>query len=183
MAYSRLKGAEAELAKLADKLRTTPDAVSRRVDELVAERDSLTDLLREARIGGGASGTIVHEATVPLANGTTVRYQGVRMRVRDADDARNFGDAFRAEAALAVAALATESPDGKPSLFVFVTDDLVGRGVKAGALVREIAAVAGGRGGGKAHMAQGGVEDPGKVDEALQAGEAVLRQLLAGVAP
>ncbi|MEX1257506.1 MAG: alanine--tRNA ligase [Gemmatimonadota bacterium] len=183
LAYSRLKGAEAELAKLADKLRTTPDAVSRRVDELVAERDSLTGLLAEARIGGGASGTIVHEATVPLANGTTVRYQGVRMRVRDADDARNFGDAFRAEAALAVAALATESPDGKPSLFVFVTDDLVGRGVKAGALVREIAAVAGGRGGGKAHMAQGGVEDPGKVDEALQAGEAVLRQLLAGVAP
>jgi alanyl-tRNA synthetase len=152
------------------------------VDELVAERDSLADLLAEARSGGGTSGVVVHEATVALANGTTVRYQALRMRVRDADDARNFGDAFRAESSLAVAALATESPDGKPALFVFVTDDLVGRGVKAGALVKEMAAVTGGRGGGKPHMAQGGVEEPAKVDEALQVGERVLRQLLAAAA-
>jgi len=180
LAYARLKGAEAELVRLAEKLRTTPDAVPRRVDELLAERDSLTELLAEARSGGGAVGTIVHEATLPLENGSAVRYQGVRLRVRDAEDARDFGDAFRAESSLAVAALATESPDGKPALFVFVTDDLVSRGVRAGVLVREIAAVAGGKGGGKAHMAQGGVEEPSKVDEALHAGASVLRQILEG---
>jgi alanyl-tRNA synthetase len=179
-AFARLKGAESALAALADRLRTTPDALPRRLEELLEERESLEGLLAEARSGGGTTGVVVHEATVPLANGTAVRYRGVRMRVRDADDARTFGDAFRADSSLAVAALATESPEGKPSLFVFVTDDLVGRGVKAGALVREIAAVAGGRGGGKPHMAQGGVEEPSKVDEALQAGEGVLRRLLQG---
>ena len=100
------------------------------------------------------------------------------MKVKDAEDARAFGDAFREEASMTVAALATESADGKGALFVFVTDDLLERGVNAGALVREIARVAGGRGGGRAHMAQGGIEHPEKVDEALRFGEDALRRVL-----
>jgi alanyl-tRNA synthetase len=100
------------------------------------------------------------------------------MKVRDAEDARVIGDTFRARESSSVATVAAEAPDGGLSLFVFVTDDLVGRGVRAGALVKDIAAVTGGRGGGKPHMAQGGVEDASRLDDALRAGEGVLRQLL-----
>jgi alanyl-tRNA synthetase len=48
-----------------------------------------------------------------------------------------------------------------------VTDDLTDR-VRAGDLVRELAAVVGGRGGGKPNLAQAGGPDVGKLDEALQ---------------
>ena len=135
-------------------------------------------LLADLRRGDRGGETGIYEADVSLARGGAVRYRAVRMKVKDADDARAFGDAFRERESGAVATLVTEAADGKLSLFVFVTDDLVSRGVKAGALVGEIAAVVGGRGGGRPHMAQGGVEDPSRLDEALHAGEAALREAL-----
>ena len=57
--------------------------------------------------------------------------------------------------------------DGKVAFLCVVTDDLIKRGVRAGDIVKEIAAVAGGSGGGKAHLAQAGGKDASKIDEAL----------------
>jgi alanyl-tRNA synthetase len=75
--------------------------------------------------------------------------------------------------------LAAEMPGDKQALFAFVTDDLIRRGVRADALVRDVAAIVGGKGGGRPHMAQAGVEDPSRVDEALSAGVVRVRELLA----
>jgi alanyl-tRNA synthetase len=56
---------------------------------------------------------------------------------------------------------------GKATLLAAVTDDLTDS-VRAGDLVRELAKVVGGRGGGKPNLAQAGGPDAGKLDEALQ---------------
>ncbi len=69
-------------------------------------------------------------------------------------------------------------PGGKCALFAFVTDELISRGVRADAIVREVAAIVGGRGGGRPHMAQAGVEDPSRIDEALMAGASTVGTLL-----
>ena len=62
-----------------------------------------------------------------------------------------------------------------------VTDDLIkGRGLKAGDIVREVAQLAGGSGGGKPHLAQAGGRDPGKIDEALAAVGDIVGRPLAG---
>jgi alanyl-tRNA synthetase len=59
--------------------------------------------------------------------------------------------------------------DGKVVLIAVVTDDLAAAGaLRAGDIVKEVAAVAGGRGGGKAHLAQGGGSDPALLPEALE---------------
>jgi alanyl-tRNA synthetase len=73
--------------------------------------------------------------------------------------------------------VAAESGDGKHSLFGFVSDDLIRRGVRADALIREVAARVGGKGGGRPHLAQGGVTDPTNLDDALVAGADVVRRL------
>ena len=177
-AFAYLKSSINQLERIAGKLKSPKEMIDRRIDDLLREQAELEGLLKDLRRGGGGRETPVHEAQVQLADGGIVSYRAVRMRVKDADDARAFGDAFRERESAAVAALATEASDGKLSLFVFVTDDLIGRGVKAGVLVGEIAAVAGGRGGGRPHMAQGGVEDPDRLDEALRSGEALLREAL-----
>ena len=65
-----------------------------------------------------------------------------------------------------VVLLASES-DGKVSLALGVTPDLKDR-LKAGDLVREVAAVVGGKGGGRADFAQAGGNDPEKLDEAFE---------------
>ena len=73
--------------------------------------------------------------------------------------------------------VAAESADGKHSLYTFVSDDLIQRGVRADALIREVATRVGGKGGGRPHMAQAGVSDPAGLDDALVSGEAVVRRL------
>ncbi len=57
--------------------------------------------------------------------------------------------------------------DGKPSIIVAVTDDLVKTGVKAGDLIKPIAAIVGGGGGGRPNLAQAGGKDSEKLPEAL----------------
>jgi alanyl-tRNA synthetase len=177
-AYRHLRAAEEELDELARRLKATRENLPRRLEQLQREREELESLVDELRRGDGAGETVVHDAEVEAAGGDRVRYRGVRLRVKDADDARRFGDAFRERESMAAAALATEAADGKRSLFVFVTDDLIGRGVRAGDLIRGIAEIVGGRGGGRPHMAQGGIEYPERVDDALRAGEGLLRDAL-----
>jgi alanyl-tRNA synthetase len=180
-AFNRLRQAEEELEILAAKLRTVRENLPKRVDDVLKERGELEGLLDELRrTGGGAQTAALVEATVSLSSGGEARYRGIRMRVRDSDDARAFGDAFRESESMSVAVVAAESGDGRPALYVFVTDDLVGKGVRAGNLIRDITAVVGGKGGGKPHMAQGGIEDPSRVEEALRVGETVFRQAIEG---
>ena len=59
-----------------------------------------------------------------------------------------------------------------------VTKDLVDKGINAGMIVKEVAKIAGGGGGGRPDMAQAGGKDIGKVDEALDIVENIIRKQL-----
>jgi alanyl-tRNA synthetase len=179
-AFRYLREQEARLESAARVLRTQPDNLAHRAERILAEKAELEGLLGELRGGGGAGETEVASAVLPGA-GAGATYRGLRLRCRDADDARAWGDAFLGSGASGVAVVAAQLPGGKLSLFSFVTDDLISRGVRADAVVRDVAATVGGRGGGKPHMAQGGVEDPERLDDALRGGaDTVLRILGAG---
>ena len=184
-AFSHLRDKEEELSQVAELLKTTPANLRKRTVELLDERAQLERLLEEIRQGGATGGDeVVHEVQIPgpdalgFTDGEVVTYRAVRMKVKDAEDARRYGDAVREEAVRTVAVVAAEQVDGKRTLFVFVTDDLIGRGIRAGDLVRELAARVGGRGGGRPHMAQGGIEDPERLDEALASGEELMVRAL-----
>jgi alanyl-tRNA synthetase len=66
--------------------------------------------------------------------------------------------------------------DGRVSLVVSVTKDLTGR-VQAGSLVKALAPIVGGGGGGRPDFAEAGGKDPSKIDELLAQAPAVLRKL------
>jgi alanyl-tRNA synthetase len=57
--------------------------------------------------------------------------------------------------------------EGKPSLIAAVTPDLVAKGYDAGKIIREVARVVGGGGGGKPNLAQAGGKDVTRLGEAL----------------
>jgi alanyl-tRNA synthetase len=79
-----------------------------------------------------------------------------------------------------VVVLATEL-DGKATLLVTVTADLVdAKRLHAGNLVKEIAAAGGGRGGGRPNMAQAGMPDVAALDKALQAADGIIATQAAG---
>ena len=84
------------------------------------------------------------------------------------DALRSMCDKIRDKAPNVVAAL-IGSDAGKTTLAVSVSKNAQARGLKAGMLVKQIAAVAGGNGGGKPEFAMAGIRDTTKIDEALAA--------------
>jgi alanyl-tRNA synthetase len=179
-AFAYMADQERALQETASLLKTSPENVGQRARQLLAEKEQLEGLLDELRAQGGSGAAEVTSETIELEGGETTSYRGVRLRARDADDARRWGDAFRASGDSGVAVLFAEMPGDKRGLFAFVTDDLIGRGVRADAVVRGVASVVGGKGGGRPHMAQAGVEDPSRIDEALESGVERVREMLSG---
>jgi alanyl-tRNA synthetase len=108
---------------------------------------------------------------------------GVRILARrvtnlDANGMRQLADSLSQKLKTGVVVLGQAS-DGKASLVARVTDDLTKR-LNAGQIVREISALVGGKGGGRADMATGGGNEPEKLDQALEASyEAIARMLSA----
>jgi len=93
------------------------------------------------------------------------RVLAAQVEVADPDRLREMADWFRDRVKSGVAVLGTVK-DGKPLIVAAVTEDLIGRGLKAGDIVREVAKVVGGGGGGRADMAQAGGRNPEKLAEA-----------------
>ncbi len=175
-AFRHFAQVERRLDEAARVLRTQPDNVAHRAEQLLDEQAALEALLDELRRGGGAGEDVIADVRVEGAGGP-LTFRAVRLKVRDADDARAWGDGFLGSVGSGVAVVAAELPGDKHSIFTFVTDDLIGKGVRADALVREVAAIAQGKGGGRAHMAQAGVGDPSRVLDALKGAEQVVRRM------
>jgi alanyl-tRNA synthetase len=68
--------------------------------------------------------------------------------------------------------------EGSAVLLAALTKDLVGRGLHAGKIVGEMAALVGGRGGGKPEIAQAGGKNPEGLPEALALGRKIIREML-----
>ncbi len=175
-ALQNLEERASRLDDVAAVLGTSQENAVARAEQLLAEKKELEGLLDELRSGGGAGESVVLESAISI-NDATTEYKAVRLRARNADDARKWGDTFRRNEASGVAVVSADLPEGKHTLYAFVTDDLIGRGVRADTIVREIASVVGGRGGGRPHMAQAGVEEPDRIDEALRMGREVVEKL------
>ncbi len=158
---------------LADRFQTSFD----RLPELLDTRDrQLADLEREVR-------NLKHKIASGDAGATEVRDEvdGIQVVARRAPEMspaelRNLADTLRQKLGSGVVVLGMES-DGKATLLVAVTEDVVDR-VKAGDLVRELAVEVGGRGGGKPTLAQAGGPDASKLDVALGKAPEQVRALL-----
>ena len=179
-AYRHFQEAEDRLHQVAVALRARPENVLSRLSQVLEEKGQLEELLEELRREGGGGEDVVAEEEVQGPGGG-IRYVGVRLKARDPEDARSWGDGYREGGARRVAVAAVELPEGKHALFAFVSDDLIQDGIRADAVVRGVAARVGGKGGGRPHMAQAGVGDPSALDDALRAGPRILEEVLESV--
>src|SRR5204862_1167203 len=130
-----------------------------------------------AALGGAAAGP---GAADPDDTGEVSGVKLARRKVSDLDkDAlRGLADSLKAKIKSGVVVLASAN-DGKVQIVVSVTPDLTGR-AKAGQIVKEIAPIVGGGGGGRPDFAEAGGRQPEKIDEMLAASEAVVARLLGG---
>jgi alanyl-tRNA synthetase len=143
----------------------------------VEETRELHRQLERARSQGSAD--VVGELLSRAASVDGASVIAAPVEVADVEEARVLGDRLRERMASGVAVLAARTAE-RASLFAVVTDDLVKRGVRADRVVREVAALAGGKGGGRPHLAQAGVGDPERIPDALAGVEEIVKALLAG---
>jgi len=111
----------------------------------------------------------------------TVDVAGVKLARRkvadlDKDALRNLADSLKAKIKSGIVVLASAN-DGKVQIVVAVTPELTSR-IKAGQIVKEIAPIVGGAGGGRPDFAEAGGRQPEKIDEMLTASKNVIATIL-----
>jgi alanyl-tRNA synthetase len=165
------------LRQAAEALRAPPEMVLRKIEQLQAENRELARNLERARKEGASD--VVGRLVEAASSVDGARVVAEEVEVSSQDELRVLGDQLRDRLGSGVVVLATRSAD-RAALFSVVTDDLIGRGVRADRVVRKVAELTGGSGGGRPHMAQGGVGDPGRVADALRQAPEIVRALMLG---
>src|SRR5205814_5345078 len=94
----------------------------------------------------------------------------------DKDALRGLADSLKEQIKSGVVVLASTT-DGTVQIVVAVTPDLTGR-VKAGQIVKQLAPIVGGKGGGRPDFAEAGGKQPDKIDEMLEASRGIVETLL-----
>ncbi len=175
-AENRMREQRVLLDQIAALMHAQPDELVGKVRGLLdRNRDLERQLARlERQMMASTSGELSDSARTVHG----VKVVANRVEVDDVGTLRTAADALRERLGSGVGVLGSVV-GGKVSFIAIVTDDVIReRGLKAGDLVREGAAIAGGSGGGKPHLAQAGGRDPGKIDAALDAvQDIVARQL------
>ena len=157
-AYRYALELQQRLSEAAGLLKTQPEHLARRIEAMLEENRKLEKRIDELLRGRGTGD-----------EGSVERIGDVELHISESDlEDRNqiavLMDGFRAQHKGAISVLFTKGQ--RAGIHVAVTDDLVSKGIKAGDIANAIAAMTGGKGGGRPHFASAGVGDPGKLGEA-----------------
>jgi alanyl-tRNA synthetase len=168
-ALRAVRDLEQRLAAVAEALKAQPEHVVRRVEQLLEERQRLEARLAETLRSGARApveGSVSHIGDIELTVADTTS--------EDRAELGHLADTFRESRRNSVLVLFSSA--GRGSIHVTLTDDLVKAGKKAGDLVNRIAALSGGKGGGRPHFASAGAGDSAR----LAAARAATPDLVAG---
>jgi len=164
-AFEAVRETEARLTAIAELVRGTRDEAPRKVEQLLGRIKGLEKEIETLRhkLASGQGGDLTSQARDVKG----VKVLAARVEGADARTLRDTIDKLKDKLQSAAIVLAAVQ-DGKVTLVAGVTKDLTGK-VPAGELVNQVAMKVGGKGGGRADMAQAGGTDPGPLDGALAA--------------
>lgn len=165
------------LSLLAQKLNSPLNEVEPRLESLLAENKELQKSLNklQSQLARAQFSDLLSE----VQQVQDVNVLAAQVEVAGADNLREMADWYRDKVGSGTAVLATVLND-KPVIIATVTDDLIKRGLHAGNLVREVAKIVGGGGGGRPNMAQAGGRDAAKLPQALDAVPGLVASALNG---
>ncbi len=163
-ALEHMRQQERALRRVAELLRAPVGEVPQRLEKLLEEKRALEKEVEQlrAQLRGAASGDLLGRAREVEG----VRVLATRVEGVSSKDLRTLVDELKERLGSGIVLLACEQ-EGRVSLALGVTPDLVGR-FRAGDLIREVAAEVGGRGGGRADFAQAGGRDGAGLDRAFE---------------
>ncbi len=163
---------------LVEMLKAPAEQVVPRVEKLLEDNKKLTKQLKTAG-QRGSSDTLTEAANLYQQAeriGQTAVIVG-QLSEAPVEQLRTAMDSLKKKAKSAVIVLGMADGEGKVILLAGVTDDLI-KQIKAGDIVKQIAPMVGGGGGGRPQMAQAGGKDPAKLPEALRQAKDLIAALL-----
>ncbi len=173
-AYDYLLREEAALQESADALKARPLELPEKVDRLTQRGGELEREIQ--RLRSRVAATVVEELLKKVEAVEGLRVVRGRVEHFDQKGLRDLVDRVRTKLGSGVVVLGTLA-DNKVAWVAGITPDIVPR-VHAGKLVREMARMTGGEGGGRADLAEAGGKDPSRLDHALGHVPELVRQLL-----
>ena len=147
-----------------------------RAEAVMAENKALTKELEEIKAQVAASKVTSLFDNAEEIGG--VKIASAYFTGTTGDTLRGMCDTIRDKAVKPAVAVLVGKAEDKITMAVTVSKQAQEKGLKAGALVKEIAAIAGGKGGGKPDFAMAGLKDETKIDEALAAVSAIVKKAL-----
>ncbi len=166
---------EEELARAAKAAKTTPANLTEKIGHMMAEIKALQS--ENESLKSKAAKEALGDVMNQVAEVKGVKLLAASVDGVDMNGLRDLGDQLKAKLGEGVVVLAS-SMDGKVNLVAMATDEAMAKGAHAGNLIKGIAGLVGGGGGGRPNMAQAGGKNPAGVDEAIaKAAEVVENQL------
>lgn len=173
--YEYLKERDAVIADVCITLKAKEDNLTQRATQLVEENKSLAKDLHEIKAKmslQSADSILDSKVEINGVNLVTAKFEDM-----DMNTLRETADSLRDKLGSGVVVMANVV-DNKVNFIVTATKDVLEKGIHSGNIVREVAQIAGGKGGGRPNMAQAGANDVTKVEEALNyAGEVIKSQV------
>lgn len=176
VAYEEIQKRNAVLDDLAGKFQCKPEELPTRVDAMQEQVKALQDKIAKAAAGNVAG--VIEKLMADAANVNGSRVIVGQLPTVPLEAVREQIDRVKKSMGSAILVLGFADEEGKATLLAAVSADLVKKGVKAGDIVKEIAGIVGGKGGGKPDLAQAGGKDGTKLGEALKKASELGHELL-----
>ena len=171
--FEYYKDIESKIAEAAALLKTNPASVVEKLSHLIAENKALSSENEslKSKLASNSLGDVA-EAWVKGVKYIATKVEGV-----DMNGLRELGDKLKSKLSEGVVVVASNA-DGKVNLIAMATDGAVAKGAHAGNLIKAIAPIVGGGGGGRPNMAQAGGKNPAGIDELIAKVPEVLEGML-----
>lgn len=171
-AYEHMKEEEALIKEISEKLKTFPKECPKKIDAIMLqlkETEKELAALKSKLTSGALDEVIANAKEVKGVKCIVHSFDGMSI-----DDLRGMGDKLRDKFESSVVILTTTEGE-KTSIVGMASKQAVAKGAHAGNIIKEVTKKASGSGGGRPDMAQGGIKDISKLNEALSLVEGILQ--------
>jgi len=165
-ALKYVKEREEIINEISDKLQIAPPEILLKIDQIISD---VNNLKKEIKLTQSKLARYEIDRLISKKRESKgINIISVKVDALDINDLRNWGDLIKEKIKSGVIVLGTELNQNKVGLLAMVTEDLVSKGFDAGNIIRAIAPIVNGRGGGKKTMAQAEGSKVDKLNQALE---------------
>lgn len=165
-ALNNIKEKESILKKVSEQIQTIPSDLPMKLNQIIDDANQMKKKIKIMR--NKLAHYEVDQLLFKKKEIKGVNIVALQVESEDNNDLRNWGDLIKEKIKTGIVVLGAELEQNKVALLAMVSDDLAEKGYNAGNIIKAIAPIVGGKGGGKKTMAQAGGTEVDKLTQALE---------------